>query len=126
MKRFLVTVTTMTLLMTFASSVAAWQVNITNNCAYRMVIDVAGEHLFTRPIDCHVVVEKGETKPCVLPGAICPVRISAAPGFDAPTGTSPVTGSPLYCNSSAIACCWNVNVEAAPTLSGFGCEIKVK
>jgi hypothetical protein len=127
-KSFLLFIFTAALLLTFVSSGEAWQVNVTNNCKYGMIIDVTGEHLFWRSVDCHVVVPAGETKPCVLPGAICPAAVYAVPTYQpGPQSIAPVEGSPLYCGPGNLACCWNVNVELVPLYSGgFGCTIKLK
>ena len=53
----------------------AWQVNIKNSCNKDVNIDVTGEHLFWRQIDCSVKVPQGTTGTCKLPGAICPFDI---------------------------------------------------
>ena len=75
MKKMLLAITMATLLLTLASSGEAWQVTIANNTYRGYRIDVYGEHLFWRQVDCSTNVSANSTVTCTLPGAICPVYL---------------------------------------------------
>jgi hypothetical protein len=111
MRRRLVAFTAFILLLTFASSGEAWQVNVKNSCTYDIAIVVEGEHLFWRSRDCSVTVGPGQTGACVMPGGICPVKIHGGYGYKVDPNKGGVEG-PIDCSSAGVACCWNVNVEA--------------
>jgi hypothetical protein len=108
MKRILVVISTVTLLLTLASLGEAWQVNIKNSCKYNVEISVLGEHLFWKQVDCKVTVAAGQTGVCVMPGAICPVRIDYS-----------ANGAYLNLNCNlflpSVCCCWDLNTEAINT-----------
>ena len=106
MKRILLVITTVTLLLTLASSGEAWQVNIKNSCTQMVRIKVTGEHLFWRSIDCQVFLDANTTGTCQLPGAICPVEIIGEYWGK----SSQYDLNPIFCATGG-ACCWNVNVE---------------
>jgi len=95
----------LTLLLAIASSAAAWQVNITNKTSASRGFKVQGQHLFVIEDDCQVEVAKGETKACVLPGAICPAAIDRTITCLGGQYTSKIG----FLNPT---CCWNINVEA--------------
>ena len=101
MKKMLLAITMATLLLTLASSGEAWQVTIANNTDRGYRIDVYGEHLFWKQVDCSINVSANSTGTCTLPGIICPVyfRIVWSDG----------RGDLEYPNSSQarIAHCWN-------------------
>jgi hypothetical protein len=108
MKRLLLVVTTVTLLLTFASSGEAWQVNIKNSCNKDVFIQAMGHHLFWSQVDCELTVGKGTTGTCNMPGAICPIRILG----QYVSGDSVYDLDRVSCTSTeGIPCCWNVNVE---------------
>jgi hypothetical protein len=106
MKRILLVITTVTLLLSLASSGEAWQVNVKNSCTQRVRIQVKGDHLFTRPVDCQVFLDANTTGTCQLPGAICPVEIIGEYWGK----NSQHELNQIFC-AGGVACCWNVNVE---------------
>jgi len=120
MKRILLVITTVTLLLTLASSGEAWQVNIKNSCNKDVTILVSGEHLFWRQWDCKMNVGKGTTGTCQMPGAICPVEIA---------GMYSSGGSTYDLNSTMCGgggpCCWNVNVEVIQ-LDKDSCRLEMR
>ena len=108
MKRILLVITTVTLLLTLASSGEAWQINIKNSCNKDVSIQGVGEHMFWRQVDCTVKVSTGTTGTCNMPGAICPVIIRG----DYISGDSSYDLNQVNCAGvEGVPCCWNVNVE---------------
>jgi hypothetical protein len=73
MKKFTLFVAMAVFMVVFASYAEAWQVTIANNTDRGYKIDVYGEHLFWRQVDCSTNVSANSTVTCTLPGAICPV-----------------------------------------------------
>jgi len=123
MKRILLVITTVTLLLTLASSGEAWQVNIKNSCNKDVNIDVTGEHLFWRQIDCSVKVPQGTTGTCKLPGAICPFDIRGGFIYD----QSGFYLNTVHCMTAPkdVCCCWDVNVEVVQ-FGKDGCELQLR
>jgi hypothetical protein len=100
-----------------SSNAAAWQVNITNKCKDDVYIQVDGDHLFWKQLDCTVDVKSGATGTCKLPGAICPTNIYG--GFSENGGSYFLNTVPC---GGVVPCCWNVNVNVVGRLAG-GCEL---
>ena len=125
MKRILLIITAVTLLLTFASSGDAWQVNFTNNCDKDVKIDVYGEHLFWKSDDCRVRVSPGKSADCEMPTGICPWSIegNVKKGHtmsNVENGYIP----PIHCSAmQGVCCCWNVKVEAYK--SGETCLLRI-
>jgi len=128
MKRLLLVITTVTLLLMFASSGEAWQVNVQNSTNTEVEIVVQGSHLFWAQEDCRVKVAAGQTGACVMPGGICPVEITGfyiiTPGGWERGGLSAERCSPYVI--SGTPCCWNVNVEVTRKGSDGFCLLIVK
>lgn len=109
MKKFILFMVTVALMVTSVSTAGAWQVNIKNSCNNDVTIEVTGEHMFWKQVDCTVTVGKGKTGTCQLPGAICPFDIQGNYVYD----NSRFDLKPIHCMTypSDICCCWNINVE---------------
>jgi len=109
-----------TLLTMSAANAGAWHVNIKNSCITAVWIEVTGEHLFWHRVDCSVMVSKGTTATCRLPGAICPFDIQGTYKYD----RSIYDLNRLHCDGTEdICCCKNVNVEVVKGV-GNSCHLE--
>jgi hypothetical protein len=84
MKKFTgLAVMTVTMLIMSANADAGvfWKVDIRNLTNYTYDIEVSGEHLFWRQVDCRVTagpMTQGIST-CVMPEAICPTGVEVSP-----------------------------------------------
>jgi len=112
MKRIIVALIVITMAIIAAPVCEAWEVKVTNSCDKQAQVNVWGEHLFWQRIDCETgYLKPGETKTCVMPGAICPVKISGAFWASFASGSEPVETLPQNCYPGGTACCWNLKVR---------------
>lgn len=124
MKRFLISILTVTLLLALVVPLQAWQVNIKNSCKHKISFLVHGDHPMQWPAVCAVNVNSGETRSCYLPEAICPKWIEAGYTYYGNQANLPkVDNSPCYCTNRKAACCWNVRLEA--TSDGDNCKLSI-
>jgi len=73
MKKFTVFAVAAILVFIFSSSSHAYTIFISNNTDNVVFVEVEGEHLFWRQIDCKVTVNPQSDGQCEMPGGICPV-----------------------------------------------------
>jgi hypothetical protein len=123
MKRFMLVMATVAVLLMCASSGAAWEVKIKNSCNKDVTIDVKGEHLFWKQVDCTVTVKSGATGTCQLPGAICPFEILGTYWAN----RSLYDLNKIHCMTATtdICCCWNVNAEVVQ-YSQDSCRLELR
>jgi hypothetical protein len=73
MKKLTVFAVAAVLVFIFSSSSHAYTIFISNNTDTVALVEVEGEHLFWRQIDCKVTVNPQSDGQCEMPGGICPV-----------------------------------------------------
>lgn len=73
MKKLTVFAVAAVLVCLFSSSSHAYTIFISNNTDTVALVEVEGEHLFWRQIDCTVTVNPQSDGQCEMPGGICPV-----------------------------------------------------
>jgi hypothetical protein len=72
MKKLMVFAVAAILVFAFSASSHAWTVFVDNRSNGPVKIEVEGEHLFWRQIDCTTNIDPRKKGRCDLPGAICP------------------------------------------------------
>lgn len=75
---FVVMVVTVFIMSANADAGVFWKVDIRNLTKYTYDIEVSGEHLFWRQVDCRVTAGSGNST-CVMPEAICPTGVEVSP-----------------------------------------------
>jgi hypothetical protein len=75
MKKFIQFAGIIILLFGWSALAAAWTVTIKNSTGARMDIEVEGEHLFWRQIDCRTTIPVYKEGNCELSGGICPTFV---------------------------------------------------
>ena len=110
MKKFTVFVVMAILIFILSSSSYAWTVYITNATDQKMTFQIKGEHLFWRQVDCEKTVLPQSQDTCSMPGAICPVEITA------------VHDHGSYIVPSTLAKCWDTKFLCYKYQSSFACQ----
>lgn len=98
----LVLVMTMAIsLMTMVSfSYASWKVEIDNSsCRQDVVVEVTGDHLFWKQVDCTLTVPAGKVKTCTMPGGICPRSVKVMG-----SGTNKTLGKGFFDENHVTVC----------------------
>ncbi len=75
MKKLTVFAVAAILVFIFSASSHAWTVFISNGKAEIAIIEVEGEHLFWRQIDCTTRIQPKSKGKCIIPGGICPTAV---------------------------------------------------
>ncbi len=95
------------LLLILSSGANAWDVYIKNTTNYVAKVEIDGEHLFWRQVDCVKTVQPHSEVICTMPGGICPVSAMA---------TFYVHGSYAIAKSPpTIAMCFNMTLDLSQT-----------
>ncbi len=77
MKKFTQFVVMAGLLFIMSSGANAWDVYIKNTTNYIAKVEIDGEHLFWRQVDCVKTVQPHSEVTCTMPVGICPVSAMA-------------------------------------------------
>ncbi len=91
------------LLFILSSEANAWDVYIKNTTNHVAKVEIDGEHLFWRQVDCVKTVQPHSEVICTMPGLICP--ISATATFSVPGGYAIAKSPPV------LAMCFNTELR---------------
>ncbi len=85
------------LLFIMSSGANAWDVYINNTTDHIVTVEIKGEHLFWRQVDCVKTLQPHSDGTCTMPGLICPVSATATFTTSKGTNTTEFTGLGAMC-----------------------------
>ena len=102
------------LLFIMSSDAYAWDVRINNTTNHVAKVEIDGEHLFWRQVDCVKTVQPRSEITCTMPGGICPAAAMAT--FSVPGGYA------IAKTSLIVPMCFNGELRL---YSNMGTDLKI-